>query len=133
MRPQKPWIAELDKLRPPFNISVLNCEAALFALEHADEYAKQAATIRAEREKLFAQIEALPGVHPFPSEANMILVRVPDARRVFEGMRARGVLIKNVSGLHPLLARCIRITIGTPEENPQTLAALRGALQDLTP
>ena len=126
-------IAEIDKLRPPFNVSVLNCEAALFALEHVDEYAKQAATIRAERAKLVAELEVLPGVRPFPSEANMILARVPDAKRVFEGMRARGVLIKNVSGLHPLLANCIRITVGTPEENPQTLAALRGALEELTP
>jgi len=125
-------IAEIDKLRPPFNVSVLNCEAALFALEHVDEYAKQAATIRAEREKLYGELAQLPGVRAFPSQANMILARVPDAKRVFEGMRARGVLIKNVSGLHPLLANCIRITIGTPQENPQTLAALRGALEELT-
>jgi histidinol-phosphate aminotransferase len=125
-------IAEIDKLRPPFNISVLNCEAALFALEHVDEYARQAATIRAEREKLHDALALLPGVHPFPSQANMILARVPDAKRVFEGVRARGVLIKNVSGLHPLLANCIRITVGTPEENPLTLAALRGVLQELT-
>jgi histidinol-phosphate aminotransferase len=131
MMGRQPLIAEIDKLRPPFNISVLNCEAALFALEHVDEYAKQAATIRAEREKLGDAMKLLPGVRPFPSEANMILARVPDAKRVFEGMRARGVLVKNVSGLHPLLANCIRITIGTPDENPQTLAALRGALQDL--
>jgi len=131
MMGRQPLIAEIDKLRPPFNISVLNCEAALFALEHVDEYAKQAETIRAEREKLGDAMKLLPGVRPFPSEANMILARVPDAKRVFEGMRARGVLVKNVSGLHPLLANCIRITIGTPDENPQTLAALRGALQDL--
>lgn len=127
-----PLIAELDKLRPPFNVSVLNCEAALFALEHVDEYARQAALIRAERTRLFDALLGLPGVTPFPSEANMILVRVPDAARVFTGMKARGVLVKNVSGLHPLLAGCLRITIGTPEENPQTLAALRGALEDLT-
>lgn len=133
MMGRRALIAEIDKLRPPFNVSVLNCEAALFALEHVDEYAKQAATIRAEREKLYGEIARLPGVRPFPSEANMILARVPDAKRVFEGMRARGVLVKNVSGLHPLLANCIRITIGTPEENPQTLAALRGALEELTP
>jgi histidinol-phosphate aminotransferase len=133
MMGRRPLIAEIDKLRPPFNVSVLNCEAALFALEHVDEYAKQAATIRAEREKLYGEIAQLPGVRAFPSEANMILARVPDAKRVFEGMRARGVLVKNVSGLHPLLADCIRITIGTPEENPQTLAALRGALEELTP
>lgn len=128
---RKPLIAELDKLRPPFNVSVLNCETALFALEHVDEYARQAATIRAERDKLLRELQALPGVKAYPSEANMILARVPDAKRVFEGMRARGVLIKNVSGLHPLLANCVRITIGTPEENPQTLAALYGALHDL--
>jgi len=128
---RKPLVAEIDKLRPPFNISVLNCETALFALEHVDEYARQAATIRAERDKLLRELQALPGVKPFPSEANMILARVPDAKRVFEGMRARGVLVKNVSGLHPLLANCLRITIGTPEENPQTLAALYGALHDL--
>jgi histidinol-phosphate aminotransferase len=125
-------IHEIDKLRPPFNVSVLNCEAALFALEHVDEYARQAATIRAEREKMFDALAALPGVHPFPSEANMILVRVPDAKAVFAGMKARGVLIKNVSGMHPLMANCLRITIGTPEENPQTLAALRGALEELS-
>ena len=132
MMGRQPLIAEIDKLRPPFNVSVLNCEAALFALEHVAEYAKQAATIRAEREKLYGEIAKLPGVHPFPSQANMILARVPDAKRVFEGMRARGVLVKNVSGLHALLANCIRITIGTPEENPQTLAALRGALEEFT-
>ncbi|MFO1339981.1 MAG: histidinol-phosphate transaminase [Burkholderiaceae bacterium] len=127
-----PLIAELDKLRPPFNVSVLNCEAALFALEHVDEYARQAGTIRAERGRLFDALRALPGVTAYPSEANMILVRVPDAARVFAGMKARGVLVKNVSGLHPLLAGCLRITVGTPDENPQTLAALRGALDELT-
>ena len=129
---RRPLIAELDKLRPPFNISVLNCEAALFALEHADEYARQAAVIRAERAKVFAALSALPGVTPFPSEANMVLARVPQAARVFAGMKARGVLVKHVSALHPLLADCLRITIGTPDENGQMLAALAAALQDTT-
>ena len=59
-------VAEIDKLRPPYNISVLNCEAALFALEHVAEYANQAATIRAERAKLAQAIAALPGALPFP-------------------------------------------------------------------
>ncbi len=121
-------IAEIDKLRPPFNISVLNCETALFALEHADEYARQASVIRSEREKLQAQLRELPGVHPFPSEANMILARVPDAKGVFEGMKARGVLVKNVSSIHPLLASCLRITVGLPEENVKMLEALKASL-----
>ena len=125
-------IHELDKLRPPFNISVLNCEAALFALEHVDEYARQAALIRSERARVLAALQALPGVRPYPSEANMILVRVPDAAAVFAGMKARRVLIKNVSGLHPLLAGCLRITIGTPDENTQMLAAFEAALKEAT-
>jgi histidinol-phosphate aminotransferase len=128
---RRPLIAEIDKLRPPFNVSVLNCEAALFALEHADEYARQAALIRAERGRLVAALQALPGVTPFPSEANMVLARVPDARRVFEGMKARRVLVKNVSALHPLLADCLRITVGTPDENTAMLAALAASLDDL--
>ena len=121
-------IAEVDKLRPPFNISVLNCEAALFALEHADEYARQAAVIRDQREKLQSQLRDMPEVRAFPSEANMILLRVPNAPRTFDGMKARGVLIKNISGLHPLLTNCLRITVGTPDENTQTMNALKASL-----
>ncbi len=121
-------IAELDKLRPPFNIGVLNCEAALFALEHADEYARQAEIIRAERGRLQAALRGLPGVTPFPSEANMILLRVPDAKRTFDGMKRRGVLVKNVEALHPLLAHCLRLTVGTPDENSVMIDALKASL-----
>jgi len=121
-------IAEIDKLRPPFNIGVLHCEAALFALEHEAVYREQAALIRSERERLQAALKDLPGARPFPSEANMILVRVPDAKRAFAGMKARGVLVKNVEGLHPLLADCLRLTVGTPEENTLMLAALAASL-----
>ncbi len=121
-------IAQVDKLRPPFNVSVLNAEAALFALEHADEYARQAVLIREQRERLFRALQDMPGVHPWPSQANMVLARVPDAAATFAGMKARGVLIKNVSALHPLLANCLRITVGTPDEVTLTLAALRASL-----
>lgn len=121
-------IAEIDKLRPPFNISVLNCEAALFALEHADEYVRQAALIRSERERLQAELRQLSGVQSYPSEANMILVRVPGASRVFQGMKERGVLVKNIAGLHPLLHDCLRITVGTPKENTLTIDALKASL-----
>ena len=121
-------IDEIDKLRPPYNISVLNAEAALFALEHADEFARQAAAIRDERGRLQHALAALPGVRPYPSEANMILVRVPDGRRAFEGMKSRGVLVKHVAGLHPLLADCLRLTIGTPDENGLMIEALQASL-----
>ena len=121
-------IAELDKLRPPFNVSVLNCEAALFALEHADEYAKQAATIRSERERVLQALRQVPRVTPYPSQANMILARVPDAKRAFAGMKQRGVLVKNVEALHPLLANCLRLTIGTADENSLMIDALKASL-----
>ncbi|MCA0177419.1 MAG: histidinol-phosphate transaminase [Proteobacteria bacterium] len=118
------WINQFEKLRPPFNVSVLNAEAALFALEHEAEYAAQAAAIRAERERLLAALPALCQ-QVYPSQANMILVRVADADATFAALKAHGVLVKNVSGLHPLLAHCLRLTVGTPAENDRLLAALR--------
>lgn len=124
----KALIAEIDKVRPPYNISVLNYECALFALEHTDVFAAQAKTLREERARLLRELAALPGVHPFPSEANMILVRVPDAAKVFEGMRTRKVLVKNISKMHPLLDNCLRLTVGTPDENTLMLAAVKESL-----
>lgn len=124
----KALIDEVDKVRPPYNVSVLNAECALFALEHADVFAQQAKSIRAEREVLVNSLAAMPGVSPFPSQANMILVRVPDAARSFEGMKRAGVLVKNVSKMHALLHNCLRLTVGTPDENQRMLAALQSTL-----
>jgi histidinol dehydrogenase len=121
-------IDEIDKVRPPYNVSALNAEAALFALAHADEFARQAALICSERERLVAALRRLPGVQTFASDANMLLVRLSDAKAAFEGMKARGVLVKHVAGLHPLLANCLRLTVGTPEENELMLHALAGAI-----
>jgi len=121
-------IAEIDKVRPPYNVSALNAEAALFALEHADEYARQALLLKSERTRLQAALAGMPGVQSFPSEANMVLVRVPDSKRAFDGMKTRGVLVKHIAGLHPLLANCLRLTVGTPEENDAMIEALKASL-----
>jgi histidinol-phosphate aminotransferase len=122
-------VYEIDKVRPPYNVSVLNSEAALFALEHADVFAAQAAELRAGRDLLVAQLRALPGVlKVWDSEANMVLLRVPDAARTFEGMKNRKVLVKNVSTMHPLLAGCLRLTVGSAADNAQMLAALQASL-----
>jgi len=122
-------IDEVDKVRPPYNIGALNAEATLFALEHADEFARQAALLRHERARLMKELAATTSVTAFPSEANMILVRVPGAAAVFEAMKSRGVLVKNVEGLHPLLADCLRLTVGTAEENTLMIDALRASLR----
>lgn len=126
-------IGEIDKLRPPYNVSVLNAECALFALEHAQEFAQQAALVRSERERLIAALSLMQGVQPFPSDANMMLLRVmadddQAASRLFEGLRERGVLVKNVSKMHPLLRNCLRLTVGTSTENDLLLQALAQAL-----
>ena len=112
-------IDEIDKVRPPYNISALNAEATLFALEHADEFARQAALLRGERERLQKALrDDCPASTPFPSEANMILVRVPDARGRLRGHEARAACWSRTS---PACIRCspncLRLTVGTPEEN----------------
>ncbi len=121
-------VEQVNKVRPPYNISALNAEAALFALEHADEYARQAALLKAERTRLQVQLAGVAAITAFPSEANMILVRVPDSARAFAGMKARGVLVKHIAPLHPLLHNCLRLTVGAPAENDAMMAALKASL-----
>ena len=121
-------IEQIDKVSPPYNVSGLNAAATLFALEHAEVFAEQAVVLRRERERLMVALRAMPGVTAFPSEANMILVRVPNSKRAFEGLKSRKVLVKHIAGLHPLLANCLRLTVGTPEENTLMIDALKASL-----
>jgi histidinol-phosphate aminotransferase len=122
------WIGEFDKVRPPYNVNVLTQLAAERLLAHTDVLALQAAEICAGRGRLQAALEPLPGVTVFASDANFLLVRVPDSARVFAGMKERGVLVKNLHGSHPLLAQCLRITAGAADENTRCIDALRAAL-----
>ena len=124
------WIREFDKVRPPYNVSMLTHVVAERILAHHEVLDAQARSINAERERLDGELRKLPGVTVFPSDANFILVRVPDAARVFEGMRRRGVLVKNLHTGVPLLDHCVRLTIGTPEENRRCLAAFAQALAE---
>jgi histidinol-phosphate aminotransferase len=121
-------IAEIDKVRPPYNISVLNYECALFALEHRDVFTAQAQDLRVQRAILLEALGDIKDVKAWKSDANMVLIRVADATRTFEGMKAQGVLVKNVSKMHPLLASCLRLTVGTADENRLMLAALENSL-----
>ncbi len=123
-----PLIEQIDKVSPPYNISALNAAATLFALEHAEVFAEQADILRRERQRLMISLRGMSGVTVFPSEANMILVRVPDSKRTFDGMKERKVLVKHIAGLHPLLANCLRLTVGAPEENTMMIQALKECL-----
>jgi histidinol-phosphate aminotransferase len=118
------WIRELDKVRPPYNVSVLTQFVAERVLEHLGALHGQAERTKAEREAMLARLRELPGVEVFPSDANFVLVRVADADAVDAGLKARKILVRNFHGSHPLLANCLRITVGTPGENELVAAAL---------
>ena len=119
------WLDEFDKVRLPYNVNVLTQVSAEFALRHKAVFDRQTRQIRAEREHLLEAFARLPGVEVFPSQANFILLRTAagKAGSWFEGLKARGVLIKNLDGAHPMLADCLRPTVGTPEENRRMLDA----------
>jgi len=124
-RPQ--WIEQFNKVRQVYNVNVLTQAAAMFMLERLEVLEEQAARIRAERQKLGATFSGLKGITVFPSEANFLLIRVPDADRTFERLRGQGVLVRNLNS--PALKDCLRVTVGTPDENRILLNALREALQ----
>jgi len=118
------WIAELDKVRSPYNVNALTQAAVPVVLGASDVLAAQVAKIRAERGRLAAALAKLPGVEVTPSDANFVLCRVPDAPAAQARLRAAGILVKNLHGGHPLTANCLRITVGTPTENEALIAAL---------
>jgi histidinol-phosphate aminotransferase len=135
------WIEQLDKLRPPYNLNVLTQAAIVAVLEHKPVLDAQAAQICADRETLIASLAALPGVKPYPSAANFVLVDFSalggmagmglvqsPAARIFNELKTRGILVRNVGPMHPLLAECLRISIGTPDDNAALLAALKDIL-----
>ena len=124
-RPQ--WVEQFNKVRQVYNVNVLTQATATFMLERLDVLEEQAARIRVERDVLGKALRALPGVTVFPSQANFFLIRVRDADRTFEALKRQGVLVRNLNS--PALSNCLRVTVGTPEENRILVNALREALQ----
>jgi histidinol-phosphate aminotransferase len=118
------WIAELNKVRQPYNVNALTQAAVEALLSDTGWIAEQAAAIRGERSRLASALARLPDVRAYPTQTNFVVARVNDANGIFDGLKARRILIKNLNGWHPLLANCLRITVGTPEENDLLLTAL---------
>jgi histidinol-phosphate aminotransferase len=123
-------INEIDKVRLPYNINVLTQYTAGFILKNADFLEGQAEMIRADRDHLLQQLSILDGVEVFPSQANFILFRITkgNASDVFASLRSNGVLIKNMDKPGPL-QNCLRVTVGTAEENQAFMQALEHALR----
>jgi histidinol-phosphate aminotransferase len=127
------WIEAFNKTRSPFNINVLTEAVAIKLLQNKNVLDAQAAKVLEERERLRPELERMPGLKVYPSAANFLLARVAGAKgagtKIFERLKAQGVLVKDFSGGHPLMENCLRLTVGTPEENRILLAALREALK----
>jgi len=122
------WMEVFEKLRPPYNVSALNMAAAELLLAHGEVLLEQTRRIVAGRAHLEAALDAIPAVRRFASAANFVLVRVPDAAAAHEALKARGILVRSLHGSHPLLANCLRLTVGTPDENAKLNEALASIL-----
>ena len=122
---------ELNKIRLPYNINILTQLTAKFALDHQGFLQQQTTVLRAERASLLAALNALTDIQAYPSQANFIMFRCLNIRAdtVFDSLKQQGILIKNLSRQGGLLTDCLRVTVGTPEENLSFLKALQLALQ----
>jgi len=124
------WLAELEKVRLPYNVGVLQQLATRLMLEAREPLAAQLEILRSERERVTAVLRGWQGVHVWESATNFLLVRLPvDALAVHAHMRAHGVLVKCVARQHPLLERCLRITVATAAENERCLAVLAEGIE----
>ncbi|MDG2353730.1 MAG: histidinol-phosphate transaminase [Gammaproteobacteria bacterium] len=112
----KDTVSELDKLRLPYNINTLTQVSANFLLQEKDEIDKNAQAIIDERANLSASLSAINGLVVYPSQANFILFKAPEANKLFEALKNQGVLIKNLSSAANL-DNCLRVTVGSVEEN----------------
>ncbi|EIJ42128.1 histidinol-phosphate aminotransferase [Beggiatoa alba B18LD] len=125
------WLNEIDKVRLPYNINALTQLSTEFALQHYQVLKKQTEQIKLDRTQLLADLRAIKAVHAWDSQANFILFRVPNAKMVFEHLKQQGILIKCLDGGHPLLANCLRVTVGTADENQAFLTGLKLALANV--
>ena len=125
-------VNEIDKIRLPYNINVLTQIAAEFVLDNIDVLNQQAKDIREQRSRVLDAMKDMPGLEVFPSQANFILFRVLDnnnsANDVFDSIKRSGVLIKNMKADAGLLKNCLRVTVGSAEENTAFIAALEKAV-----
>ena len=118
-------MGELAKILPPYNMNQLSLATAKFALQHHDVIQTTIDILKTERERVFNELSAIGRLKAFPSEANFITVRVPDADALFNTLKENRILIKKLHGTHPLLEQCVRITIGSPEQNDAVLDIIR--------
>jgi histidinol-phosphate aminotransferase len=122
-------VREIDKARLPYNLNFFSQMAAMAALDAYRELEERVVQLSRLRDVLQDALGRMPGVKAFPSQANFILIELAEAdpKAVFEALYRRGVLVRDVTS-YPMLSRCLRITVGSEEENEALLHALGTAL-----
>lgn len=119
----KEIIALFNKVKAPYNVSLLNHQAALNALDNQEQFEQQRAIILSERERMIASLKKLKNIENiYPSDANFVLVKVKDANQMYAYLVQQKIITRNRNNL---VNNCIRITVGTPKENTLLLDALK--------
>lgn len=124
------WLMQLEKVRLPYNIGIMTQLIAEKVLHHTAVLSEQAEAIKSERTKMSAFLGTIANIEVYPSDANFILFRIHAASQIFQALKKRKILIKNLDGTHPLLENCLRVTVGTPDENSQFCATFHTILSE---
>ena len=125
------WVSQFEKVRMPYNVGVLTQNTAAFALQKLEVFERQAKLIVVERDRVHAALRAIPGLTPFTSQTNFILFRSEQmpASDLFQKLIAHGILIKNFHRAGTVLDQCLRVSIGTAEENDSFLQAVEECMR----
>ena len=103
----------------------LSLNTAKFALRHYGIISANIGSLKNERARMMAELGGIPQIKAFPSQANFITIRVPDADLLFDTLKQNRILVKKLHGVHPLLEHCLRITVGSPAQNDAVLDVIR--------
>ena len=116
-------IREVNKVRLPFNLNALSQALALEVLKDKKKVRSNIKSIVSERDRLFSELSKIRGITAYPTEANFILFRVKDPGRIYKGLLKKGVLVRDMKGV---IDGCLRVTVGSPEENRIFIDVLKG-------
>ncbi len=127
---RREWLMQFEKMRLPYNVGIMTQLIAEKVLHHTDVLLEQAEAIKSERTKMNTYLGTINGIEVFPSNANFILFRIHAASQIFQALKQRKILIKNLNGTYPLLENCLRVTVGTPDENSQFCTILHAIISE---
>ena len=122
-------VSEISKAKLPYNVNQFSLTAVEVAVENKERFRSAIETVLKERDRLAGELNRISGIKVYPSKANFLLVEVPfEPKEIFEALYRQGILIRDVSS-YPMLSKCLRISVGTREENDRLLSALRTVME----